>query len=1211
MAQPIGELVIGLSMDGSQFSNTIKGINKQVKSAESAMKANLAVISNAGDEYDTLKARISGLTNVMNVNQKKIELLREKYKQTAKTFGESSEQASSLARQINNAIQRQSGWEKQLKTSNKQLQLYDKKLGVVSRHIKELGEQASEAGQKISHNLTPILSTLAGMSLIGDSSEASDGFAKIENATNLTGKALERAKQTAQDLWSEGFGSDLNDATNAVIQVRNNMKGLSEKDIKSATRNAMNLANIFDSDVNEVTRAGNSLMQNYGLSSKQAFDMMAKGAKNGMNFSNEMFDNMSEYSINFKEAGFSADEMFKILSNGAKKGYNLDRLNDTMLEFKLQSEDSSKSYLGAMAQMSTKTQGVFEDYQNGKASVGDLYKVLIPDLKKMKKEMPDKEFNVVGKALFGTKWEDQGAEVVLSMDTTNKAMNKTKGTMKEMNKVTEESFGQKLRSTLRSLKKAFLPIGDAILNVVTVAIPPLTKALDYLTDKMNGMSDHTKKIIGVISIIGLAIAPVILVVGHLATAFMGFYPVISKVISVISKLNTPFRVLSSIIGVLSNPITIAIAVIAGLGVAFYTLYKKSEPFRKLIKELGTIIGTQFKSIIAGFSTFFGSQMKKIKGFWDKDGKSIMTGINKAIKFLSPVIKGGLKLAFAVVKSILNNIKGVISGALDFILGTVDFFIGLFTGNWKKMWNGLKTMFKGAFRFLWNLIQLSFYGKILKGFSVFGKGILKAGKGLLNKVKSGLGSLKDLTVSSLGKLKDKALSIFDKVVKTVKEMPRKMGDALKNGAGAVKNGAITIGKRMIEGVAKGVNGVGTGINWILDKVHAPDKWRIPKWSIPKYKRGTDYHEGGTAIVGDGNKKELIQLPNGQTMLSPNRSTMVNLPKGTSVLNGNDTESLLKNIPFYKNGTSKIAEVFKAGKNKIKDIFDYMENPSKLLNIVLGKYTKINGLGQLGSSLASGMKNTFAKASLGFITKAFNFGGGDAPAGEGVKRWTSQLKRALKMNGLPASGAYVNAWLRQIATESGGNEKAVQHGYTDINTLTGNLATGLLQTIRPTFDAYKFKGHGNILNGFDNMLSAIAYAKSRYGAKDMLKVIGHGHGYANGGLVTSHQLAEIGEGNKPEMVIPLSSAKRGRALQLLARTQQILGVNSPTVASSGGSNSAMIERQDAQIALMQQQLNILTAILAKDNGVYLDGKEIYNSNTKYLAKANKITNIARGI
>ncbi|MDT2570253.1 phage tail tape measure protein [Enterococcus raffinosus] len=208
-----------------------------------------------------------------------------------------------------------------------------------------------------------------------------------------------------------------------------------------------------------------------------------------------------------------------------------------------------------------------------------------------------------------------------------------------------------------------------------------------------------------------------------------------------------------------------------------------------------------------------------------------------------------------------------------------------------------------------------------------------------------------------------------------------------------------------------------------------------------------------------------------------------------------------------------------------------------------------------------------------------GGLPTPSGASVERWRPSIKKALKMNGLPTSQAYVNAWMSQIQTESRGNPSAIggNDGLADGN------ATGLLQTKPGTFAANAFPGHGNIMNGFDNMLAAIRYAKNRYGA-NMLGVIGRGHGYENGGLINKDGLYRAGEGNKPEMVIPLT--RKTRAIELMGQALAFLSGDNKNTSKQ----SARVDNTAELVALIKQQqkqhsdlMRILRAILNKESGI----------------------------
>lgn len=137
----------------------------------------------------------------------------------------------------------------------------------------------------------------------------------------------------------------------------------------------------------------------------------------------------------------------------------------------------------------------------------------------------------------------------------------------------------------------------------------------------------------------------------------------------------------------------------------------------------------------------------------------------------------------------------------------------------------------------------------------------------------------------------------------------------------------------------------------------------------------------------------------------------------------------------------------------------------------------------------------------------------PGGSGVQRWRGAVVQALQANGLSTSGRMVNKVLRQIKTESNGNPKAVQ-GYIPGDPNNGNPARGLMQTIPSTFKANAFAGHGNIFNGLDNLLSALRYAKKRYGPS--LSFLGNGHGYDAGGYIPKPSIVKVSEKNGERII-----------------------------------------------------------------------------------------------
>ncbi|MGY5232860.1 NlpC/P60 family protein [Lactiplantibacillus plantarum] len=250
----------------------------------------------------------------------------------------------------------------------------------------------------------------------------------------------------------------------------------------------------------------------------------------------------------------------------------------------------------------------------------------------------------------------------------------------------------------------------------------------------------------------------------------------------------------------------------------------------------------------------------------------------------------------------------------------------------------------------------------------------------------------------------------------------------------------------------------------------------------------------------------------------------------------------------------------------------------------------------SSKSSGLLGTIKKqVGSGFwkfiskLADEFGDGGSSNPGGSGVQRWKSDVIKALKKNGFEASASQVSAWMKVIARESNGDPSVVNRW--DANALAGHPSMGLVQTIRPTFEAYKFPGHNNILNGYDDLLAGIHYMKAKYGsgASAFARVSGP-EGYENGGIINTNQLIEVAEHNKPEMVLPLTN--KSRANQLIAQASQVVNGNTSTQVAS--TNSESNEKLDKVIALLTALVSgqgSVQAVIAKSdvvNAVKSDNK-----------------------
>ncbi|WP_249646570.1 phage tail protein [Lactiplantibacillus plantarum] len=459
----------------------------------------------------------------------------------------------------------------------------------------------------------------------------------------------------------------------------------------------------------------------------------------------------------------------------------------------------------------------------------------------------------------------------------------------------------------------------------------------------------------------------------------------------------------------------------------------------------------------------------------------------------------------------------------------------------------------------------------------------------SKTNSGMGSSRTAALRAGTRLGNWVASFRTGTGKTIAKwaggLGGKIGGGLSSGWKSVKKGSADVANAIIGTIGKAVNGVIDGIKWILNHVGASSKAKsLSHWSVPSFATG-GRHKGGPAIVNDqvGDKyREAYKLPNGRTGLFPAvRNMMVNLPRGTQILNAAQTARKVTamvphyaggigdfdfdfssignfNLPSFNFSMPNFGDLFSGigdsvgsfadgVKDTASDIWDDVTHPEKVLKAAMNKFVKFTGLGGYPLDVAKSMVDFSVDSAKSWVGKILKeYGESEGPNGGAITH--SMISRALEMTKVPKSRwSKMQHDIIEVAKSETGNRNIMQT-ITDVNSLAGNPAGGPLQYVKSTFDAFAFPGHHNFRSSFDQVLAYLNNS-DYYNAAGHTVIwgtpkfdwlhsgpIGHRR-FANGGLVDTHQMIEVAEQNKPEMVLPLTNIPR--SMQLIKQALSFMG------------------------------------------------------------------------
>ncbi|EML9733644.1 TPA: phage tail tape measure protein [Bacillus cereus] len=676
--------------------------------------------------------------------------------------------------------------------------------------FQKAGESISHVGNKmkdVGTNMTTGVSLpLAGIgaAAVKVASDFDTSQRNIQSSLGLTEKGAENLGKVAKETWKDGFGQSIEEVDQSLIKVYQNMKEVPHEELEEATKSAMTLGKTFDSDINEVTRGAGQLMNQFGISSKEAFNLFAAGGQEGLNYSNEMFDNVAEYAPLYKQAGFSANEMFTIMANGTRDGsYNLDYINDLVKEFGIRVQDGSKGVSDAFAEMSPQTQKVWDNFNKGKGTSADVFNAVLGDLGKMDDKV---KANQLGVAVFGTKWEDMGAQAVLGLNNANGALGDVEGTMGKMQKTQQEAFGVRWQKLMRTTMASLEPLGQAILDIAEVALPPIIKAVEVVAKAFSSMPKPIQ--IGIVAILGMVavLGPLVAMMGFMTSgvgAFVGslrfLVPILTKVpllftgilkvgpklIGMFGGIGKALALLGrSMMTLLMNPWTIAILAIVGL---VYLIYKNWDDIvkytKKAVKWIGDVCSKAWDATVKGAKKAWNGLGKFFSGFWNgtkKLFKSASSFLGKVLEEAWKYIKQRIEYNIKIWKNIfefgwnaikfvfnlaLSGLKKIVDGTWKFIKNSVQKAVN----TWKKIfstgWNAIKRIFSMALAIIKQYVKTEFEkmkNTISSVFNTIKEIVKKAWDSIKSTFTTVLKFLKDFVKSSWESIKDTISSVMNTI-----------------------------------------------------------------------------------------------------------------------------------------------------------------------------------------------------------------------------------------------------------------------------------------------------------------------------------------------------------------------------------------------------------------------------------------------------------------
>lgn len=535
--------------------------------------------------------------------------------------------------------------------------------GISWKNITEGDEKAAKLSSSFKKAGTAATVTLtapvvaAGKAVFGVASDYEQANARIAAAFGVSGEEAERFSGIGKRIYEGGWGQSLDEVNDALIQCKSTLRDVSDEDLQTVTTNALMLSDTFGADVNESIRGTNALMEGFGLSATEASDLLTAGMQRGLNYTDELGDNLSEYSVRWGEAGMSASEYFSLLEAGTSNGaYNLDKVGDYLNEFLTALSDGRMEE--SIGSFSEGTQEVFENFKNGSATAEDMLQAVLGDLTQMPNEY-DKA--ALASTLWSSLGEDNAMGMIESLAGVQDSFGDVAGAAQQAQEAASDSFAVKSQEAMRELQGSIEPLGEPLLNIAT----NVAGVVKSFSEWFAGIGEGGQTAVLAIATIAAAIGPVLSTVGTVVDTV----PKIGAAFQVVGKLGTGALGL-----IAAHPV---IAAIAAIIAAVVLLWNNCEEFRDAVTAVWDAVCAAFQvavevagGVAESIGAFFSGLGATLAGVWD----GICNVVQVAVMLLAEILNLAIETLLIPWNFVWENFGGVLTAAWDLICGAVGTYI---------------------------------------------------------------------------------------------------------------------------------------------------------------------------------------------------------------------------------------------------------------------------------------------------------------------------------------------------------------------------------------------------------------------------------------------------------------------------------------------------------------------------------------------------------